>query len=197
MPRIPVNTERILLFKPMNGYYAYIRKGLNYSTFKALATVTKDNKVKTIGAYPHTRYKFLKDFSNFEIKIFGRKRYTKGNPNDLYYIYYIMQPLPLDKPLPLTKPVRGMRYATDEETYSIKKEIIKALARLHNVSYEDVFWNWGEYSQLYSESIQLDFQDVLFDLEKSGELYDHWNNRPKKTNSHYRPVGVSGQTKLM
>lgn len=171
MPQIPVNTERILLFKPMNGYNAYIRKGLNYSNFKALATVTKDNQVKAIGIEISTAYKSLKNFSNLEKEILGNKRYDKGNPDDDYFIYYILQELSLDKPLRLTKPVRGIRFSTDKETYLIKKEIIKALARLHNITYRDVFWNWGEYSDLYSESMQLDFQDVLFELEKTGELY--------------------------
>ena len=165
--------------------------------YKAMATVTKDNKVESIGLFTYETYKPLKHFDSIEKKILGKKKYDKGNPDDFYYIYYINQPLNLDEPLPLSKPVRGMRYASDSETYDIKKEIIKALARLHNVSYEDVFWNWGEYAELYSESMQLDFQDVLFDLEKTGELYEHWKNKPKKINSNYKPIGNSGQTKLM
>ena len=189
-------SEKILLFKPMNGYLAYIRKGATYSNFKALATVSKDNKVENIGAFIYTGFKPLKTFSPFEKRILSEKKYNKANPEDFYYIYYINQPLPLNTPLLLEKPVRGIRYATNEETYDIKKEIIKALARLHNVSYEDVFWNWGEYSELYSESIQLDFQDVLFDLEKSGELYNFKKSK-KNIVSNYKPIGISGQTKLM
>lgn len=175
--------ERILLFKPMNGYLAYIRKGATYSNFKALATVSKDNKVENIGANIYSGFIKLKNFGSIEKNILGEKKYNKGNPEDFYYIYYINQPLPLSNPLLLEKPVRGIRYATDEETYNIKKEIIKALARYHNISYEDVFWNWGEYSHLYSESMQLDFQDALFDLEKTGELYD-WRNKIKKTQDY-------------
>lgn len=173
--------EKILLFKPMNGYYAYIRKfSNNYVFYKALATVTNDNKVSAIGLFASNRYAQLKNFDSIEREIIGKKKYDKGNPDDYYFIYYINQPLNLNEPLSLDKPVRGMRYATYEETYNIKKEIIKALARLHNVNYEDVFWNWGEYSELYSESMQLDFQNVLFDLEKSGELYDYRRNKSKK-----------------
>ena len=188
--------ERILLFKPMNGYLAYIRKGATYSNFKALATVSKDNKVENIGLFIYTYFKPLKNFDPVERKILGEKKYSKGNPEDFYYVYYISQPLKLNTPLILENPVRGIRYATDEETYNIKKEIIKSLARLHNVSYEDVFWNWGEYSHLYSESMQLDFQDVLFDLEKSGELYSFKKSK-KEIISNYKPIGTSGQTRLM
>ena len=189
-------SERILLFKRMNGYTAYIRKGVTYSMYKAMATVTNDNKVEAIGLFTYSSYKPLKSFDPIEKRIIGKKKYDKGNPDDLYYVYYISQPLNLDEPLLLTKPVRGMRYASKSETYDIKKEIIKALAKLHNISYEDVFWNWGEYVELYSESIQLDFQDVLFDLEKSGELYEHWKRKSEKVKSDNKPIGDSGQTKL-
>lgn len=189
MPVKNLQSENILLFKPMNGYHAYIRKGLTYSNFKAIATVSKDNKVQEIGIHISAYFKPLKKFDSYEKQILGEKKYNKGKPDDNYFIYYIHQPLPLDTPLALDKPVRGIRYSTDEETYNIKKEIIKALARLHNVTYQDVFWNWGEYSELYSESMQLDFQNVLFDLEKSGELYG-------RRDQVYRPIGKSGQTKL-
>ena len=188
--------ERILLFKPMNGYLAHIRKGATYNNFKALATVSKDNKVENIGLFIYTYYKPLKNFDPVEKSILGEKKYSKGNPEDYYYVYYISQPLRLDTPLLLEKPVRGIRYTSEDETYGIKKEIIKALARLHNISYEDVFWNWGEYSKLYSESMQLDFQDVLFDLEKSGELYN-FDKINKKDGYVYKPIGNSGQTRLM
>ena len=188
--------EKILLFKPMNGYLAYIRKGATYNNFKALATVSKDNKVENIGLFIYTNFKKLENFDPVEKSILGEKKYSNGNPEDYYYVYYISQPLRLDTPLTLEKPVRGIRYADDSETYDIKKEIIKALARLHNISYEDVFWNWGEYSELYSESMQLDFQDVLFDLEKSGELYQ-FNKSNKKITNSWRPIVNSGQTRLM
>ena len=191
-----VQLENILLFKPMNGYLAYIRKGVTYSRFKAIASVSKDNKVDSIGLYTYTNFKPLKKFDSIEKKILGEKKYNKGNPEDLYFVYYIYQPLYLINPLPLDKPVRGIRYSTDEETYAIKKEIIKALAKLHNVNYLDVFWNWGEYPELYSESIQLDFQDVLFDLEKSGELYDYQKIESDKEKSECKPV-ITGQTRLI
>lgn len=44
--------------------------------------------------------------------------------------------------------------------------------------------------------MQLDFQDVLFDLEKSGELYQH-KIIPKKVNQEYKLIGSSGQTRFM
>lgn len=198
MPKYTLGlSEKILLFKPKNkSYKAYIRKGHNYAIFKAIASVSQKNEVECVGAQIYANFKSLKNFDDVEKKIFSEKNYSKGNPDDYYYIYYIHQPLYLNKPLQLTKPVRGIRYATADETYDIKKEIIKALAKLYNISYEDVFWNWGEYARLYSESIQLDFQDVLFDLEKSGELYEHWK-KSKNKNTVYPLIGDNGQTKLM
>ena len=44
----------------------------------------------------------------------------------------------------------------------------------------------------------MDFQNVLFDLEKSGELYNYTKKESKKKKNYdYHLIGDSGQTRLM
>ena len=197
MPQIKGISNRILLFKPMKDL-TYIRKGMNYASFHALGTVSKDNKVMNMALEFGFFLSPFKNLGEYERKVLGKKRCEKANPEDYYSIYAIKTPLKLINPIQLDKPVRGMRFANAEEDYEIRKEILKGLAKHYNISLEDMFWNWGNYPELYKNSWEMDFQNVLFDLEKSGELYNYTKKESKKKKNYdYHLIGDSGQTRMM
>jgi hypothetical protein len=194
--KIKNERERIILYKSQFKRM-YLRKQSNsFLNYRALSLCNKQNQVIEFGWHITDVNLSPDNVKEYAEMILGKARANKIKPNDEYRLLDIHTPIKLLKPYNLEKPVRGIRYATSEETYDLKKALIKTIAQKYNITYEDVFWNWANYPELYSLSMIMDFQDVLFDLEKTGELYEYRNDKTKLTSSDYKPIRESRQTKL-
>ena len=163
----------ILLIKPMKNN-TYIRKVNNWAfdQFKALCIVNKQNivtHVVTDGKSGVQRATILNDFLK---NVLGKKRVEKLKPDDMFRFWIVKKAIHLTPEYELHNPVRGIRYASDEEGLNIEKIIVKSWFKECNLTYHDVFWNTREYPKIYSSCFEYDFQRALFDLQKSGELYE-------------------------
>ena len=167
------NQFKILLIKPMKDNI-YIRKVKNWAfdEFKALAIVNKQNAVTHIATDAKHGVQQATILDEYLKKVLGKKRVEKLNPDDMLRYWAVKETTPLTPEYKLTKPVRGLRYATNEEELDIEKIIVKSWFKKHNLKYTDVFWNTREYPHLYGSCMEFDFQKALFDLEKTGELYE-------------------------
>ena len=172
MARIKNNQLEILLIKPMKKN-TYIRKVTNWAfdSFKALCLVNKQNIVTNVATDARFGVQQAQILDDYLKKILGDKRFQKLNPTDSLRYWVVKESVSLNPEYELNKPVRGIRYATSEEGLDIEKIIVKSWFKQYNLTYHDVFWNTREYPQVYGSAMEFDFQNALFDLEKTGELY--------------------------
>lgn len=172
MPKLNNTKFGILLIKPTNKN-TYIRKVTNWAfdNFKALCLVNKQNIVTHIATDARHGVQQAQVLDEYLKEILGNKRVQKLKPTDSLRYWVVKESVSLNPEYELNKPVRGIRYATSEEELDIEKIIVKSWFKQYNLTYHDVFWNTQEYPQVYSSATEFDFQNALFDLEKTGELY--------------------------
>lgn len=172
MPKLNNTKFGILLIKPTKKN-TYIRKVTNWAfdNFKALCLVNKQNIVTHIATDAGHGVQQAQVLDEYLKRILGNKRVEKLKPTDSLRYWVVKEAIPLNPQYELNKPVRGIRYATYEEELNIEKIIVKSWFKQYNLTYHDVFWNTREYPKIYGSSMEFDFQEALFELEKSGELY--------------------------
>lgn len=173
MPDLKNVEHKILLIKPTKKN-TYVRRVTNWAfdAFKAICIVNKKNIVIGVAIDAEHGLKQAQYLDNHLKQVLGNKRVEKLKPTDTLRYWVIGKSVPLTPHYSLDKPVRGVRYATSEEELAIEKIIVKSWFKHFNLTYQDVFWNTREYPKIYGSCMEFDFQKALFDLEKTGELYE-------------------------
>lgn len=158
----------MLLYKPKKGYKTIRKISKNYLLVHSFGFVDKDNKVTGYSLLPLLAVVPAKNLREEDILLFGKKRWDKLEKNTTLVVYQGGNPVQFEQPVCLEKPVRGMRYATQEEEKIIKKEIVKQEAKRLCVSSLDCFYNHDNYNELYEFCMINDLQEQLFILEQKG-----------------------------
>lgn len=180
--------DRILLFKPQRDM-TYIRKlSMSYGYYTALAVVNKQDIVTHIGANNNFKILPFSNLNEVHRNILGREKCKHLSDDDIMSIYKVESPLKLISHYHLIKPCKGMRYALPEETRIIKNKILYTLSIKHGVSMEDAE-ELESYTNLYKNSIPLNFTDILFNKDLREDLMDF--NIPT-----FNSDNAKGQTKL-
>lgn len=160
----------MLLYKPKKDYKTIRKLSKNYLLFHYFCFVDKDNNVTGYSLSPLALFAPAKGLLEEDIQLLGKKRWEKLDENTTLVIYAGVNPVHLEQPVCLEKPVRGMRYATDEEERILKETIVKQeIKRLH-VTTSDGFYGNDNYQELYRYCLSNELQDALFTLEQKGEL---------------------------
>ena len=184
--------DKILLFKPQ-GENTYIRKlSMSYGYYTALAVVSPHNTVTHIGANNNFQILPYKKLSRRYRTLLGHEKCRELKDDDIMSVYRIISPLKLNHEYRLLKKCRGMRYTLPEETYEIKRLILKTLSDKHGVSITDAK-GLGEYVDLYKRDIPLDFNMVLANIDKDYTDISGVDNIIPV----YTSTNANGQTKLI
>ena len=160
----------VLLFNPKKDYTTIRKLGGSYGFFKYLVVVSKDNNVIAYSRNPQLWVIKAKHLTDEHIQIYGKKNYEKLKDTESLMIFQADNPCKISD-IPLVQKVRGMRFATNEESQLIKEGIVKQEAKNLNITQGDVFYNTPKYQQLYKMCVTSELNGVLFNLEKTGELY--------------------------
>lgn len=172
--------DRILLFKPQHDM-KYIRKlSMSYGYYTALAVVDNNDYVTHIGVENNFKIVFFKDLPDMDKKILGVKKCNNLKNNDLMSVYSINSALKLKTPYHLINPLRGMRFAREDEKYYLKKEII-ASSHINPDTVNDSV----DYNSLHQEDWVLDVDNIELDEALELEL------------PYFNSTLAKGQTKLI
>lgn len=101
---------------------------------------------------------FFKTESGLTLKGFDKK-YSEENT---LYLYNCTNFKPLLKPIPLSKSVKGVRYAQHKEETLVKDSIVDILSNNTPFEFKEVLYQSKRYSDCYSECIRLDLLENFF-----------------------------------
>ncbi len=175
------NFDKILLYHPQQRM-KYIRKlTMSYGYYTVLAIVNKNNKVTHIGIDNTFQIIPYKELTEEDKNILGNTKCNKLKPNDLLNIYQINKAIHIPH-YKLNKPCTNMRYTTPEETYQLKKLLIKNKDKIITVK------NNTEYKENYKDQAILNLNNITINIRENLQeiKLDHYNN-----------IKAKGQTRLI
>jgi hypothetical protein len=180
----------------------YIRKnGATYTTASVYCCVNKNNQVTDIGVINeetnqngYLTYN-LEAINQSYTKFISKSSLKNSKPEDKFIVFITNDLIHLNKPLFLERKVRGCRFADDIEIKEIMRSIVKQYISEYNITHQDMFYNIGDYPELYRLCSIYDFLPTLFDLESEGGLYkNYWEVHMENNNIN---IDKTIQTKLI
>ena len=180
-----VNLNKAIMMKKEEPNEPYARKNAwSYTAASIYISVDKQDQVTGLSlclddwdtGYLAVPYDKIKN----EDKKFISKSTLKNCKNDDVFLFFMMgKKIILNKPLPLTRKVRGIRFADDEEIHFILREIVKQYVVEYGITHQDMFYQLVNYTELYGLCCMFDFCGILFELESEGGLYKNYWEKGK------------------
>ena len=156
--------NKILLLKT-NGEPVIRKNGATYTLFEWKGLVNKNNEVYAIC---FDNYWGMWDYESLPEEY--QKKIKKHNPSDKWFIFLAEYSSLIETPYKLSKPVRGLRFASMEEERKICELIVETMIRRQGVQKYDAFWGAQKYKTLYSYCVERDLLGSLIKLEQEGKL---------------------------
>lgn len=156
--------DKILLIKTNGGHY--IRKNAShYTLFNWKVLVNKDNEAYAVC---YDNYFGMMGYENLPGDY--QKKVKKHKPEDRWFVFLVDSPQLMEIPYKLSKPVRGLRFATEDEEEKICELIVSGLIMKYGVTKYDFFWDTQKYKQVYAYCVEMDLLGSLIRLEQEGKL---------------------------
>lgn len=159
--------NELLLIKPQTNHY-YIKKNKAY-TFNFLGIVNKQNQIIGLGLYPNQLFCKTEELTPKLQRIIGTSKLKKATNKDTWTILQYKEIWKINT-TKTSKPVRGIRYATEEECQEFRLQLVIKLSEPYTITYKDILFNSREYGELYRKCSENGLLGELFKLENKGGI---------------------------